>query len=179
MYNMKCALSMKLIKLVTDGILLAMEYLSSKNITHNFMNSTSVYINRGFLPKLGNFEYAFSRHGGEHVTQRKYTLAAEEFHFPYMAPELHRDEKWIADNSSDMYRYVLQYINAIAIFRYSFGSTSVYQKIPLNMMIHLTLPAKKTSLHYYFAFVSKFTSCLLYTSPSPRDGLLSRMPSSA
>ena len=25
----------------------------------------------------------------------------------------------------------------------------------------------------------KFLSCLLYTSPSPRDGLLSRMPSSA
>ena len=27
--------------------------------------------------------------------------------------------------------------------------------------------------------VDKFTTCLLYTSPSPRDGLLSRMPSSA
>ena len=27
--------------------------------------------------------------------------------------------------------------------------------------------------------VRKFNSCLLYTSPSPRDGLLSRMPSSA
>ena len=26
---------------------------------------------------------------------------------------------------------------------------------------------------------SDFKSCLLYTSPSPRDGLLSRMPSSA
>ena len=26
---------------------------------------------------------------------------------------------------------------------------------------------------------SKLLSCLLYTSPSPRDGLLSRMPSSA
>ena len=25
----------------------------------------------------------------------------------------------------------------------------------------------------------RFNSCLLYTSPSPRDGLLSRMPSSA
>ena len=25
----------------------------------------------------------------------------------------------------------------------------------------------------------KFRACLLYTSPSPRDGLLSRMPSSA
>ena len=26
---------------------------------------------------------------------------------------------------------------------------------------------------------TRFTDCLLYTSPSPRDGLLSRMPSSA
>ena len=26
---------------------------------------------------------------------------------------------------------------------------------------------------------AKYTYCLLYTSPSPRDGLLSRMPSSA
>ena len=29
------------------------------------------------------------------------------------------------------------------------------------------------------AFVQEMTDCLLYTSPSPRDGLLSRMPSSA
>ena len=28
-------------------------------------------------------------------------------------------------------------------------------------------------------FITKLISCLLYTSPSPRDGLLSRMPSSA
>ena len=27
--------------------------------------------------------------------------------------------------------------------------------------------------------VKQFIACLLYTSPSPRDGLLSRMPSSA
>ena len=27
--------------------------------------------------------------------------------------------------------------------------------------------------------VAQFSDCLLYTSPSPRDGLLSRMPSSA
>ena len=30
-----------------------------------------------------------------------------------------------------------------------------------------------------YAMVKWFTFCLLYTSPSPRDGLLSRMPSSA
>ena len=31
----------------------------------------------------------------------------------------------------------------------------------------------------YDAAHSKYQNCLLYTSPSPRDGLLSRMPSSA
>ena len=30
-----------------------------------------------------------------------------------------------------------------------------------------------------FHFTGKIPDCLLYTSPSPRDGLLSRMPSSA
>ena len=30
-----------------------------------------------------------------------------------------------------------------------------------------------------FVFLSGGYACLLYTSPSPRDGLLSRMPSSA
>ena len=30
-----------------------------------------------------------------------------------------------------------------------------------------------------FRYAQHFKACLLYTSPSPRDGLLSRMPSSA
>ena len=34
------------------------------------------------------------------------------------------------------------------------------------------------AIAFYFA-EKKYKSCLLYTSPSPRDGLLSRMPSSA
>ena len=32
---------------------------------------------------------------------------------------------------------------------------------------------------FFVASLKKIDSCLLYTSPSPRDGLLSRMPSSA
>ena len=32
---------------------------------------------------------------------------------------------------------------------------------------------------YFDALDSRYKICLLYTSPSPRDGLLSRMPSSA
>ena len=108
MYDKERALSSKLIKLLTEGILLAMEYLSVKKITHNFLNSTSVFINRGYLPKLGNFEYAHHSYGGE-SNKRNYTVAAEEFHFPYMAPELHRDETAIPNSSSDMYRYELNF----------------------------------------------------------------------
>ena len=33
--------------------------------------------------------------------------------------------------------------------------------------------------HHFIRSVAVSNSCLLYTSPSPRDGLLSRMPSSA
>ena len=33
--------------------------------------------------------------------------------------------------------------------------------------------------HQIIFLIGDFTGCLLYTSPSPRDGLLSRMPSSA
>src|SRR5665647_3502967 len=37
-----------------------------------------------------------------------------------------------------------------------------------------------TSFTYdLYTSIPQFISCLLYTSPSPRDGLLSRMPSSA
>ena len=36
-----------------------------------------------------------------------------------------------------------------------------------------------TVKHGYSQLITEPTRCLLYTSPSPRDGLLSRMPSSA
>ena len=40
-------------------------------------------------------------------------------------------------------------------------------------------PASIISVLAIFMIWGAFTGCLLYTSPSPRDGLLSRMPSSA
>ena len=49
--------------------------------------------------------------------------------------------------------------------------------IPLAAMKHI---AKFLDMPYIKVYeVATFYSCLLYTSPSPRDGLLSRMPSSA
>ena len=40
-------------------------------------------------------------------------------------------------------------------------------------------PMQFASIKECRQFVDQYKDCLLYTSPSPRDGLLSRMPSSA
>ena len=54
-------------------------------------------------------------------------------------------------------------------------------EIPQGQFVCLLGPSgcgKSTLLNAVAGF-SLATACLLYTSPSPRDGLLSRMPSSA
>ena len=43
----------------------------------------------------------------------------------------------------------------------------------------VVLDVRELSSVMDWLIVASGTSCLLYTSPSPRDGLLSRMPSSA
>ena len=54
-----------------------------------------------------------------------------------------------------------------------------------GLIAHLGLPEKKIAIERNREIVPKSTfgqaalSCLLYTSPSPRDATLSRMPSSA
>ena len=47
----------------------------------------------------------------------------------------------------------------------------------INMMLNFFKKAK--SKNFKKMKLPNFNNCLLYTSPSPRDGLLSRMPSSA
>ena len=42
-----------------------------------------------------------------------------------------------------------------------------------------TITVSVTSRETHPIYGKQYTVCLLYTSPSPRDGLLSRMPSSA
>ena len=45
--------------------------------------------------------------------------------------------------------------------------------------VNSKLPGAATKVKFHQDFPFQPMSCLLYTSPSPRDGLLSRMPSSA
>ena len=53
-------------------------------------------------------------------------------------------------------------------------------RIGKAMALHLAAKGFNIALHYNRSEPSTvIEDCLLYTSPSPRDGLLSRMPSSA
>ena len=49
----------------------------------------------------------------------------------------------------------------------------------VESVLHTTLPNGIRTKPIYTGEMVGDISCLLYTSPSPRDGLLSRMPSSA
>ena len=53
-----------------------------------------------------------------------------------------------------------------------------YHYLPPSDFIHIS-PKMLSMLNDNFSNQIKIHYCLLYTSPSPRDGLLSRMPSSA
>ena len=48
-----------------------------------------------------------------------------------------------------------------------------------NILMVFAIKGITLALHFYLFQFKLFNFCLLYTSPSPRDGLLSRMPSSA
>ena len=50
-----------------------------------------------------------------------------------------------------------------------------YPSVSMNQLAAACGGSKSRLYHYY----EGKEACLLYTSPSPRDGLLSRMPSSA
>ena len=50
-----------------------------------------------------------------------------------------------------------------------------YHKVVVKLMAEDGMTEEDAMEHFYYNMMG----CLLYTSPSPRDGLLSRMPSSA
>ena len=81
-------------------------------------------------------------------------------------------------------------ILAIAVMALSFESVSVAQDAPAaapqqptlirNIQVQGNQRVEANTVASYLLFAPGDPySCLLYTSPSPRDGLLSRMPSSA
>ena len=53
-----------------------------------------------------------------------------------------------------------------------------WQAVLLRLMVHLAAHGRQAQF-FLLPQALDLQDCLLYTSPSPRDGLLSRMPSSA
>ena len=64
-------------------------------------------------------------------------------------------------------------LNSIFAFIEKLNELDTDNVEPLTSIAETTLQLRKDEIK------SSNISCLLYTSPSPRDGLLSRMPSSA
>ena len=49
----------------------------------------------------------------------------------------------------------------------------------MDRLVELLIEKETMDGDEFKAVLAEFTACLLYTSPSPRDATLSRMPSSA
>ena len=64
--------------------------------------------------------------------------------------------------------------------RYNNISASISYHIKSILFYILSYQVKTRNISVYISLIQRlYIICLLYTSPSPRDGLLSRMPSSA
>ena len=59
------------------------------------------------------------------------------------------------------------------------GVNATHINIRKNQNTSVKMKKNSLSQQQGNVFFTIYTYCLLYTSPSPRDGLLSRMPSSA
>ena len=56
---------------------------------------------------------------------------------------------------------------------------TLHQQVSGHDLVYLDNGASTQKPQSVIDAINHFYTCLLYTSPSPRDGLLSRMPSSA
>ena len=80
------------------------------------------------------------------------------------------------------------YDEARELLQVEFCSQAIYHYFGVPAAVHQGLLGAPSKGRYFnqairgrfrFCLISELHACLLYTSPSPRDGLLSRMPSSA
>ena len=92
--------------------------------------------------------------------------------------DLSKDEIFVIDNLFP--DYIIEYVHDLLMTNYSwfYGHTSNYAEDGRDTGADLDwpeVPAFKQQIYPQRSSVA----CLLYTSPSPRDATLSRMPSSA
>ena len=114
-----------------------------------------------------------------HVRSRHIWHTQESVHVYYSKPHRHTDVLWFAlgpqcKQVAPLPETELEARNT-AVLVSSSSSASAFSASSSHHALNLAADAAIPSLNG----VAGCATCLLYTSPSPRDGLLSRMPSSA
>ena len=127
------------------------------------------------------------KHKGQLIVKPKFNVTVQEIGFRLEVEtrgSLHHSSKIISDtqltNSIEL-RSGTRYPLDIILFNdlsptYNGKNVSFLYKIVPYVLL---MPKDIKEPTILSLFVGKDDGCLLYTSPSPRDGLLSRMPSSA
>ena len=83
------------------------------------------------------------------------------------------------------FKHFNKYLNISFVMKKKVGNAVIRNKIKRKLKYavqKILREGKLIDLSYTYVIFGKnnvYKDCLLYTSPSPRDGLLSRMPSSA
>ena len=90
-----------------------------------------------------------------------------------ISPEIEMEEDWGCSDLSDYDWISIEDPNQ-GYFKVDFTAPTT-PSIPEVE----TYASNESSMSGYYKLAKVVLPCLLYTSPSPRDGLLSRMPSSA
>ena len=87
-----------------------------------------------------------------------------------------------ADSTTNSYKRLIPGFEAPVLLAYSARNRSASCRIPITLSkkgARCEIRFPDASGNPYLTFAAMLMACLLYTSPSPRDRSLSRMPSSA
>ena len=139
--------------------------------------------------KLGTW---YPQGGMYEIAKAFYSIAVEQgvkFHFNQPVTSFRFNGQAIGEVITDTKEYDCDYVVANADYHhidqkilkpnYAQYSSTYWAKrkmAPSSLLVFIGLNKKLPGIHHHSLF---FDACLLYTSPSPRDATLSRMPSSA
>ena len=89
----------------------------------------------------------------------------------------------LVDGTYELFRHYFGAPSHITSEGYEIGATRAVLASMLSLLeqgaTHIGIATDHTITSFRNELYEGYKDCLLYTSPSPRDGLLSRMPSSA
>ena len=81
--------------------------------------------------------------------------------------------------SNPQFLFIGLFFGAFFVFSWSFLTIGQFDAFPFHIPSGTAISQNDYLINVFRSYYLAVTGCLLYTSPSPRDATLSRMPSSA